>query len=107
MGEYTAAALASVVVVIVLERLWLRTGLLGESRYWITMVIVFGFQVLVDGWLTKRSAPVVRYRASATSGVRIAWGIPVEDFLFGYALVTLVLLRWNVLGRRVANANDR
>ena len=107
MGEYTVAAIASVIVVVALELVWLRTGLLREARYWISMAIVLGFQVLVDGWLTKQSAPIVSYRESATSGVRVAWGIPIEDFLFGYALVTLVLLCWNALGRRAAYAGDR
>ena len=100
MGEYTLAALAAVAVVVALELSWLHTGLFANRVYWLTMLIVIGFQVLVDGWLTKRSAPIVHYREAATSGIRIAWGIPVEDFLFGFALVTLVLLQWEVWGRR-------
>lgn len=98
MPEYTIAAIASVLLVVSLERWWLRTGLLRRGTYWITMVIVFGFQVLVDGWLTKLSAPIVLYRHSETSGLRFPWDIPVEDFLFGFALVTAVLLRWAMLG---------
>jgi lycopene cyclase domain-containing protein len=107
VGEYTVTAIASVLVVLALEFAWLRTGLLREARYWITMAIVLGFQVLVDGWLTKRSAPIVRYRETATSGIRVAWGIPIEDFLFGYALVTLVLLCWTRFGHRFAHPGDR
>jgi hypothetical protein len=38
----------------------------------------------------------VLYRPSATSEWRFPWDIPVEDFLFGFALVTLVLVRWNL-----------
>ena len=36
------------------------------------MVIVFGFQILVDGWLTKLSAPIVIYdeHHTAASGSR-------------------------------------
>ena len=58
------------------------------------MVIVFGFQILVDGWLTKLSAPIVIYDDRHTSGIRFPFDIPVEDFLFGFALVTAVLLLW-------------
>ena len=47
-----------------------------------------------DGWLTKRSAPVVIYNQRHTSGVRFPFDIPIEDFLFGFALVTAVLLLW-------------
>ena len=55
---------------------------------------VVGFQVPVDGWLTKLSAPIVIYDDSQTSGFRFPFDIPVEDFLFGFALVTAVLLLW-------------
>jgi lycopene cyclase domain-containing protein len=65
------------------------------------MGIVFAFQVLVDGWLTKLSAPVVLYDEAGTTGLRVPWDIPVEDFLFGFALLTLVLLLWERAGRRM------
>jgi lycopene cyclase domain-containing protein len=107
VGEYTVAATLAVAAVIVLELLWLRTGMFRRPAYWITMAIVLAFQVLVDGWLTKHSAPIVRYDAGATSGWRFPWDIPVEDFMFGFALVTLVLLRWDVLGRRPRTARSR
>lgn len=91
---YTLPALISVVVVCVLELAVLRTGLFREPAYWISMGIVFCFQILVDGWLTKLSAPIVIYNEEHTSGLRFPWDIPVEDFLFGWALVTAVLLLW-------------
>jgi lycopene cyclase domain-containing protein len=58
------------------------------------MLIVIGFQILVDGWLTKLSAPIVVYDNRQTSGIRFPLGIPIEDFFFGFALVTAVLLLW-------------
>lgn len=91
---YTLPAVASVVVVCVLELAILRTGLFGKVEYWVSMVIVLGFQVLVDGWLTKLSAPIVVYNERHSSGLRFPFDIPVEDFLFGFALVTAVLLLW-------------
>ena len=90
----TLPAMISVVVVCVLELAVLRTGLFRKPAYWISMGIVFGFQILVDGWLTKLSAPIVIYNEEHTSGLRFPWDIPVEDFLFGWALVTAVLLLW-------------
>jgi lycopene cyclase domain-containing protein len=72
----------------------LRTGLFRRVAYWISMVIVLGFQIPVDGWLTKLSAPIVIYDERQTAGVRFPFDIPVEDFLFGWALVTAVLLLW-------------
>ena len=91
---YTLPAMISVVVVCVLELGVLRTGLFRKPAYWISMGIVFGFQILIDGWLTKLSAPIVIYNEEHTSGLRFPWDIPVEDFLFGWALVTAVLLLW-------------
>ncbi len=64
MPEYTLAAVVSVVVVVVLELAWLRTGMFRRPAFWITAVIVFGFQIPVDGWLTKLSAPIVLYAES-------------------------------------------
>ncbi|OBF60434.1 lycopene cyclase [Mycobacterium sp. 852002-50816_SCH5313054-b] len=91
---YTLPAIVSVLAVGALEFALLRTGLFRRPAYWLSMVIVLGFQVPVDGWLTKRSAPVVIYNQRQTSGVRFPFDIPVEDFLFGFALVTAVLLLW-------------
>jgi lycopene cyclase domain-containing protein len=93
-GEYTIAALAAPAAVVLLELGLLRTGLLARGRYWAALAIVLAFQVPVDGWLTKRAAPIVSYSAAATSGLRAPWNIPVEDFGFGFALVTLTLLLW-------------
>ena len=91
---YTVPAVLAVLCVIALEFAVLRTGLFRRAAYWLTMAIVFGFQILVDGWLTKLSAPIVIYDDQHTSGVRFPFDIPVEDFLFGFAMVTAVLLLW-------------
>ncbi len=99
-GEYTLAAVAAPAAVVALELVVLRTGLLAEGRYWLTVVITLAFQVPVDGWLTRGATPVVAYAPGATSGLRLPMGIPVEDFGFGYALVTLTLLLWRWYQRR-------
>jgi lycopene cyclase domain-containing protein len=91
---YTLPAIISVIVVVLWELRVLRTGLFRRPGYWISMVIVTGFQVPVDGWLTKLSAPLVIYDNRHTSGIRFPFDIPIEDFLFGFALVTAVLLLW-------------
>lgn len=102
MPEYTVAAAVAAAVVVVAERRWLRTGLLGSTAYRLTMAICLFFMVLVDGWLTKLSSPIVRYDPDAVTGVRVPWDIPVEDYLFGFALLTSVLLLWE--RRRQAEA---
>ena len=87
-------AAAAVAAVVALEVRVLRTGLFRRPAYWVAMAIVLAFQVLVDGWLTKLSAPIVLYNGDEVTGVREPWDIPVEDFFFGFALVTLALGLW-------------
>ena len=91
---YTLPAVLSVVVVVFLELKVLRTGLFQRPAYWLSMLIVLGFQIPVDGWLTKLSAPIVIYDEQHSTSLRFPWDIPVEDFLFGFALVTATLLLW-------------
>jgi len=43
----------------------------------------------------------VRYDSSRITGVRIVFA-PVEDLLFGFAMVTVTLSTWVWLGRRAA-----
>lgn len=94
MPEYTALTVIAVIGVIAAEFVVLRTGLFRTASYWVSMVIVLGFQVLVDGWLTKLRAPIVLYDDSQTLGIRWPWDIPIEDFGFGFAMVTLAMLLW-------------
>ena len=67
---------------------------LRRGRFWLTLAITLAFQVPVDGWLTKLSAPIVLYRPAAISGARWPWDIPVEDFGFAFAMITLTLALW-------------
>lgn len=100
MPEYTLVTSVGIVAVVLLELVLLRTGIFRTAQYWCAMAIVFAFQVLVDGLLTRLSAPVVIYAPQHHLGVRWPWDIPIEDFGFGFCLVTLAILVWKVAGRR-------
>ena len=104
MPEYTIATVAAVVIVVAVELLWARTGLFRSPQYWLAMLIVFAFQVLVDGWLTRLPDPIVAYEPGQFSGVRAPLDIPVEDFGFGFALVTATLIAWKVTGQAAIKA---
>lgn len=107
--EYTWAAVAGVVAVVVVELAWLRTGVFRTATFWIAYGIVVFFQVLVDGWLTKLSAPIVIYNPDRFTGWRAPFDVPVEDYLFGFALVTLPILLWVRFGpdrRRAAGGTS-
>ncbi len=103
--EYTLLAVVSVIVVVIYERLWLRSGIFSDSRFWIAMGICYAFMILVNGWFTKLSAPIVLYDPDRHLGLRFPWDIPVEDYVFGFSLLTAVLARWKALGAR-ENALD-
>jgi lycopene cyclase domain-containing protein len=91
---YTVPAAAAVLTVCAMELAILRTGMFRRPAYWLSMLIVLGFQIPVDGWLTKLSSPIVIYDERQIIGLRFPFDIPIEDFLFGFAMVTAVLLLW-------------
>ena len=96
---YPVMAIVSAVAVVAVELLWFRTGLFRQRAYWIAMLIVFGFMIPVDGWLTKIPNPIVIYEPDDVSGWRPVWDILAEEFAYAFALITLVLLCWERAGR--------
>lgn len=104
--EYTIASVVAVFIVIAVELLWLRTGIFGTATFWIAYGIIVFFQILVDGWLTKLSAPIVLYNPDYSSEWRFPFDIPVEDYFFGFALIVLTILLWERAGRR-GDRHDR
>lgn len=104
MREYTVLAVLAVLATVALER-WSGTRVFVRAQFWISMAIVFGFQVLVDGWLTKLSAPIVLYSPDEFLGIRWPWDVPVEDYLFGFAMVGGAIILWErAKQRRQASA---
>jgi lycopene cyclase domain-containing protein len=92
--EYTVITCFAVVAVVAAELLYFKSGIFTTAQYWWTIVIIFAFQIPVDGWLTKLSAPIVIYNPNEILGLRTPWDIPIEDFGFGFAMVTLAILLW-------------
>jgi len=105
--EYTILTALSVIIVIALELAWFRTGIFATAQYWIALAIVFGFQILVDGRLTKLPDPIVIYDPTEMLGWRFPWDIPIEDFGFAFSMVTLAVVLWRrALGRRRVGAEQ-
>ncbi len=95
--SYTAAAVLGVAGTVLLDLVVLRTALLRRRVFWVSYAILLFFQLVINGVLTCRH--VVSYDSGAILGPRIACA-PVEDLLFGFALVTQTLVWWVWLGRR-------
>jgi lycopene cyclase domain-containing protein len=94
---YSALAVVGVAASLALDLLVLRTGLVRRRAFWVSYAVILGFQLLVNGVLT--GFRVVRYDPGTIVGARIAWA-PVEDLLFGFALVLQTLAWWVFWGRR-------
>mgnify|MGYP001189045481 CR=1 FL=1 len=97
---YPTLAVLAAVGVLLLELRVLRTGIFRDRAYWISMTICYVFMIPVDGWLTKQSAPIVTYRPEDTSGIYPIWDIPLEEYAYAFAMLTLVMAVWDHLGRR-------
>ncbi len=104
--SYTQLALVGVAATVLLDLGILRTKLLLRRTFWVAYAIIIFFQLLSNGVLT--GFEIVRYSADAIVGSggptfigdgRIAYA-PVEDLLFGFALVVQTLIWWVWWGRR-------
>jgi lycopene cyclase domain-containing protein len=100
---YTVCALLGLAGALLADLVVLRTRLVTGRVFWATYPIVLGFQLLSNGLLTGRG--VVRYDRAAITGLRIAHA-PVEDLLFGFALVLLTLSLWVWPERRAGRSRD-
>jgi len=94
---YTSLSLLGLVGAVAVDLVVLRTGLVRRRLFWTAYAIVLFFQLVTNGLLTGLS--VVRYDEAAILGPRLVFA-PVEDLLFGFALVLLTLSTWAWLGRR-------
>jgi lycopene cyclase domain-containing protein len=91
---YTAVAVVAVLAAVATDLVLVR--LLRRRSFWTAYGIVVCFQLLTNGWLTGRG--IVRYDPAAILGWRVAFA-PVEDLLFGFALVLWTLDWWVWWGR--------
>jgi lycopene cyclase domain-containing protein len=102
--SYSALAVVAVVGVLVVDLAVYRTRMVTRRVFWVAYAIVVTFQLLMNGVLT--GLDVVVYDEAAIWGPRIAYA-PVEDLLFGFAMVTLTLASWAAVNRRANTARRR
>ena len=89
--NYTQLAIFAVLCAIIFDLYISEVRLLRRRVFWTSYAIIIVFQLLTNWWLTSRN--IVMYDLNAITGFRIA-SAPVEDLLFGFALVLGVLSNW-------------
>ncbi len=99
--SYTLLVGIGVVAAVLLDLVVLRTKLVLHKGFWTAYAIMFGFQLATNGLLT--GLPIVSYDPDRILGWRLVYA-PVEDLLFGFALITTTLSLWVWTGRRAGQA---
>jgi len=94
---YTEIAMIAVVFAVIVDSLIIKTRLTRKKVFWTSYSIILPFQLITNWWLTSRN--IVMYSPEAILGVRIA-SAPVEDLMFGFSLVLLVMALWVFWGKQ-------
>jgi lycopene cyclase domain-containing protein len=74
-----------------------KNSLLSTLRFWFSYFIILPFQLLTNYWLTSRE--IVIYNSEAIIGLRLA-GAPIEDLIFGFAMILAVMSLWESKTKR-------
>ena len=93
---YTDIALGGLIAAVIFDLYVVKTSLLTKSVFWTSYAIILPFQLITNWWLTSRN--IVMYNPQAIIGRRLC-AAPVEDLLFGFALVLAVMSLWVYWGR--------
>ena len=88
--EYTILAVFSVLLTCLLDRKS-RVRVLERKEFYLFLSIILIFKFLVNGYLTGKN--IVMYDSHFFMCIRIG-SIPIEDFLFGFSMVTLTVIFW-------------
>lgn len=94
---YTQIAVLAVALAVVFDLAITKRRMIFRRSFWTSYAIILPFQLLTNWWLTSRE--IVMYRDQYILGFRIA-SAPVEDLLFGFALILGVITLWIYWGAR-------
>lgn len=87
-SEITSLALISTIL---FDIFITKTSLLTTRAFWASYGIILPFQLITNWWLTSRQ--IVLYDPEKIIGLRVA-GAPIEDLLFGFAMIVATLSLW-------------
>ena len=94
---YSLLAVIAVVAAILVDLAITRSRILATGKFYFAWAILVFFQLLTNGWLTGRN--IVMYDEAQIVGLRLAYA-PVEDLLFGFALIVITISVWVMLSRK-------
>ena len=94
---YTDIAILAFLFSIFFDLFLIKTKLLMRAALWTSYAIILPFQLITNWWLTSRN--IVMYSPDAIIGIRIA-SAPIEDLLFGFALILCVMAMWVFWGKK-------
>ena len=94
---YSDIAITAFAIAVMADLFLFKNSLLTRPAFWTSYAIILPFQLLTNWWLTSRN--IVIYNEATIFGLRIA-SAPIEDLLFGFALVLSVLSMWIFWGGR-------
>jgi lycopene cyclase domain-containing protein len=99
---YTEAAVLVFMLAGMFDIAITQSRMLARRDFWISYVIILFFQLLTNAWLTSRE--IVTYEMNSIWGPRLAFA-PVEDILFGFALILSTLSLWHWWGAKMAKSS--
>ena len=94
---YTDIAILAFLFSIFFDLFLIKAKLLMRAAFWTSYAIILPFQLITNWWLTSRN--IVMYSPDAIIGIRIA-SAPIEDLLFGFALILCVMAMWVFWGKK-------
>lgn len=99
---YSDIAVVAIIIAVLADLFLFKNSLLTRSAFWISYSIILPFQLITNWWLTHERSDgqaIVMYDPETIIGTRIA-GAPIEDLLFGFALILSTMGLWEFWGRR-------
>lgn len=108
---YTQLAICAAILSVIVDIWILKTAITTRKIFWVSYAIIIVFQLISNGILT--GAGIVEYSGAKIIGSdtpvdqrppfigdgRIAYA-PIEDLIFGFALIVLTMAFWIWHGRR-------
>ena len=95
--SYTQITVYALIITVFFDMFVTKNSLLSTLRFWLSYAIIVPFQLITNWWLTSRE--IVVYNPDAIIGLRLA-GAPIEDLIFGFAMILAVMSLWERLLRK-------